>query len=64
MLVIEEAYERIPSKMLHRDLSTGNVMLGDPEDDEVGLLGDWDHAFETRSEDGSERKSGRTVRGL
>ncbi|KAI0804831.1 hypothetical protein BC629DRAFT_1591058 [Irpex lacteus] len=46
--------------MLHRDISTGNVMLGDPEDDEVGLLGDWDHAFETRSEDGSERKSGRT----
>ncbi|KAI0085030.1 hypothetical protein BDY19DRAFT_1050818 [Irpex rosettiformis] len=32
-------------KILHRDISIGNVMLsGEDGEDNVGLLGDWDHA--------------------
>ncbi|KAI0771344.1 hypothetical protein BC629DRAFT_1291709, partial [Irpex lacteus] len=61
--VIDQAYTKIPSKVLHRDLSAGNVMLGDKEEDEVGLLGDWDHAIENEPKEGYDHQRYRTVRG-
>ncbi len=63
LLVIDQAYTKIPSKVLHRDLSAGNVMLGDKEEDEVGLLGDWDHAIENEPKEGYDHQRYRTVRG-
>ncbi|KAI0683687.1 hypothetical protein BC835DRAFT_1423088 [Cytidiella melzeri] len=43
LIVIEKA-SATEHKILHRDISIGNVMLGDTEDGGVGLLSDWDHA--------------------
>ncbi|KAI0689503.1 hypothetical protein BC835DRAFT_1282811, partial [Cytidiella melzeri] len=48
VLVIERAHET-EHKILHRDISLGNVMLGDDVDENgkesaIGQLGDWDHA--------------------
>ncbi len=60
--VIEEAYEKMPTKVLHRDLSVGNVMLGEDEDEKVGLLADWDHASETKPDGEYTHQLFRTVR--
>ncbi|KAI0682853.1 hypothetical protein BC835DRAFT_1524433 [Cytidiella melzeri] len=46
VIVIERAYAT-EAKILHRDISFGNVMLADGVDGAVGLLGDWDHASVT-----------------
>ncbi len=60
--MIEEVYEETPGKMLHRDISSGNVMIGEPDEDDVGLLGDWDHASETNPDPRYEHQKFRTVR--
>ncbi|KAI0085937.1 hypothetical protein BDY19DRAFT_963774 [Irpex rosettiformis] len=58
--VIEEAYDA-PEKIVHRDISSGNVMIGDEATEgEVGLLGDWDHTNETIREAGYEHQKFRT----
>ncbi|KAI0087841.1 hypothetical protein BDY19DRAFT_1091345 [Irpex rosettiformis] len=58
--VIEEAYDA-PEKIVHRDISSGNVMIGEEvTEGEVGLLGDWDHANETTREAGYEHQKFRT----
>ena len=54
----------MPTKVLHRDISVGNVMLGAAGEVGVGMLGDWDHAAETKPEDDYEHQRFRTVRHL
>ena len=53
-------------KILHRDISIGNVMLsgynGDLDSESVGLLADWDHASITKPGEPRERQKYRTVR--
>ena len=61
--MIEEVYE-LPTKILHRDISAGNVMLGAEKDGKVGLLGDWDHASEMKKEDDYQHQAFRTVCGM
>ncbi|KAI0087816.1 hypothetical protein BDY19DRAFT_1010668 [Irpex rosettiformis] len=55
-----EAVAKAPGKLLHRDISAGNVMLGDKDGDHIGLLADWDHATETESVDGYKHQLFRT----
>lgn len=53
---------------MHRDISAGNVMIGEENlndgEIEVGLLGDWDHANETVRENEYERQEFRSVRDI
>ncbi|KAI0087092.1 hypothetical protein BDY19DRAFT_995175 [Irpex rosettiformis] len=53
--------EEIHTKILHRDISIGNVMIGDISNaSNVGLLGDWDHAAETNPEGDYKHQTFRT----
>ena len=52
----------LKEKVLHRDISVGNVMLEEVEGEIMGILGDWDHVTETVPDANYEHQSFRTVR--
>ena len=52
----------LKEKILHRDISVGNVMIGEVEGELVGLLCDWDHATETVPDADYKHQTFRTVR--
>ena len=52
----------LKEKILHRDISVGNVMIGEVEGELVGLLCDWDHATETVPDADYKHQTYRTVR--
>ena len=52
----------LKEKVLHRDISVGNVMFEEVEGEIMGLLGDWDHATETAPDANYEHQTFRTVR--
>ena len=61
MVVIKKVSE-LKEKILHRDISVGNVMFEEVEGEIIGILGDWDHATETVPGASYKRQSFRTVR--
>ena len=65
MIIVIGCAHDSESKILHRDISIGNVMLigcgGDLDSESVGLLSDWDHASITKPGEPRERQKYRPV---